>query len=167
MRIDRLVILTIFLISCKVTVPTSSVSYSEDLSIHRPVAVIELEEKATESEQDQIVNKEFKPLEGHIGMELDSIAKIAYQQNKSGRYIDGYVIQVYSGNSREDANTARTQMYTAFPDLDPKISYHQPSFRVKAGQFIDRLEANRVYSEVKKEFPRALLIPERFLLTYE
>lgn len=164
MRTYRLIILC-FLAACKAATPTSTSVYSEDLSIHRPV-MMELEPDSAKAAQE-IITEPYIPLSGHIKTELDSIAKVAYEQNKDGQYVDGFVIQVYSGNSRQDANDTRNRMYEYFPDLNPKVSYHQPNFRVKAGRFTNRLRAHRVYAEVKEEFPRALLLPERFLLKYE
>jgi len=164
MRTYRLIIL-LALAACKVTAPsTTQGGYSEDLSVHRPT--LELE---NEPEQDLAKDgtEAYVPLTGHIKTELDSIAKISYQQNKAGRYVDGYVIQVYSGTSRQEANEASQKMSGLFPDLKAKVSYRQPSFRVKGGKFIDRLEANRTYNEVKKAFPLALLVPERLLISYE
>ena len=107
------------------------------------------------------------PLIGHIKAELDSISKISLEQKKQGKLLDGFVILVYSGNDRDAANNIRNQMYQNFSELKPKVSYHQPSFRVKAGQFEDRLEGTRICAEVKKEFSRALLVPERFRIVYE
>ncbi len=166
MRPYRLIILFLF-VACKATIPTSSLDeYSEDLSIHRPKsAMIDIDSTAATSQASK--QEEYIPLEGHIKNELDSIAVIAYEQNKSGRHVDGYIIQVYSGTSRQEANEMQTKMVELYPDLDAKISYRQPSFRVKGGKFIDRLEANRVYNVVKKDFPRALLIPERLFVSYE
>ncbi len=163
MRINRLAIL-ILLIGCKAATPTSTSKYSEDLSIHRPVMMAEEE---TETPKDSIQQERYTPLTGHIRSELDSISRIAYAENKAGKYVDGYVILVYSGDSREEANQARSKMYEFFSELEPKVSYHQPYFRVKAGKFTDRLKANRIHQQVVKEFPRALLIPERFLQKYE
>ncbi len=163
MRIDRLIIL-LLLAGCKAATPTSSSSYQENLSVHRP----SFESEVKEEKNELLLQKEkYTPLTGHIGEALDSIAKIAYQQNKKGRYVDGYVIQVYSGSSREEANEAQIKMTELFPALGPKVSYRQPSFRVKGGQFIDRLEANRIYNQVKEQFPKALLIPDRLLISYE
>ncbi len=167
MRANRLIILML-LVACKAAAPSSSSSsYTEDLSIHRPV-MMPIEE---ENEQANSIEKQqtepYTPLSGHIKQELDSISKVALAQNKEGRYVDGYVIQVYSGNSREDANQARSKMYEFFAELEPKVSYHQPNFRVKAGKFTDRLKANRIHQQVKEEFPRALLLPERFLIKYD
>ncbi|MEM6736560.1 MAG: SPOR domain-containing protein [Bacteroidota bacterium] len=164
MRTHRLIILLI-LAACKAATPSSSGRYHEDLSVHRFPYTIENNE--AEKTAYSVQAEKYTPLTGHIGTELDSIAKIAYQQNIEGRYVDGYTIQVYSGANRNDANEAESKMTEFFPDLDAKVTYRQPNFRVRGGQFIDRLEANRVYNEVKREFPRALLIPERLLISYE
>lgn len=167
MRANRLIIL-LFLAACKATTPSSSSSaYTEDLSIHRPVIMPVGDETQQSDNSEELQTEPYIPLSGHIKQELDSISKVALAQNKEGRYVDGYVIQVYSGNSREAANQARSKMYEFFAELEPKVSYHQPNFRVKAGKFTDRLKANRVHQQVKEEFPRALLLPERFLVKYE
>lgn len=164
MRANRLIIL-LLLTACKAASPSSTTgSYTEDLSINRPVMTDEAEQ-ATENQEAQ--TESYIPLSGHLKQELDSISKVALAENRQGKYIDGYVIQVYSGNNRETANSARSKMYEFFSELEPKISYHQPNFRVKAGKFTDRLKANRIHQLVKEEFPRALLLPERFLIKYE
>ncbi|SNT19518.1 hypothetical protein SAMN05421640_2785 [Ekhidna lutea] len=164
MRTDRLIILLLILAACKASKPTSTSKYSEDLSIHRPDMEVAVDSSGT---TQKAKTEAYTPLTGHIKQELDSIGRVAYLENKEGKYVDGFVLLVYSGNSREEANQARSKMYEFFPELEPKVSYHQPTFRVKAGRFTNRLKANRIHREVKEEFPRALLIPERFLQTYE
>ncbi|MBC6410947.1 MAG: SPOR domain-containing protein [Ekhidna sp.] len=163
MRIDRLIVLGL-LVSCKV-VPITQRTYSEDLSIHRPVTAVE--EEPIDTLGMVVHNEPYKPLKGHIKAEMDSISKIAYFRNKEGRFVDGFVIQIYSGTNREKAKEVSYRTNQLFPDLKSKMSYHQPNFRVKGGRFTDRLNAHRVYRRVKKQFPGALLIPERLLLSYE
>jgi len=153
-------------VACKATTPTTTGLYSEDLSVHRPINTSGTNEVG-ENGDIPVKEEPYKPPSGHIKVELDSIAKVAYLENKKGRYVDGFVIQVYSGSSREEANQIRDTMFELFPELSPKVSYHQPTFRVKAGRFTDRLEAKRIHEEVKKEFPTALLLPDRFFMKYE
>ncbi len=161
MRYCGLIIL-ILLASCKTTQPVATATYSEDLSIHRPAMEVPVSIDTIPTE-----TVTFVPLEGHIKQELDSIVRISIAQNREGKVVNGFVIQVYTGNSRDQANTIRRQMEDYFPELEPKISYHQPNFKVKAGRFTDRLRAHRIFEQVKEEFPRALLIPERFTMIYE
>ncbi len=165
MRINRLIILFL-LVACKASTPPSLVTYSEDLSVYRH----EMQESAFKEKEPtkQKVKQEFyKPLTRHLQQELDSVIRIAQEQNKAGKYVDGYVIQVYSGNSRAEANQIKSGMREFFPELNPKISYRQPNFRIKAGRFKDKLKANRIHQQVKEKFPKAILLPERFFLKYE
>ena len=166
MRAYRLIIL-LLLAACKASPPsTSTSSYTEDLGIYRPV-MLPVEDETEKPDVPEAQTEPYTPLIGHIKQEIDSISRVAIAANKEGRYADGYVIQVYSGNSREAANLARSKMYEYFAELEPKVSYRQPNFRVKAGKFTDRLKANKIHQKVKEEFPRALLLPERFLVKYE
>ncbi len=161
MRNSRIIILLLFA-ACKAAPPATTLpTYEEDLSVHRPP----MDSLAAKS--DAVQSEEFVPLTGHIKAELDSIVRISVAQNKVEKLVDGFVIQVYNGNSRDRANEVWGLMDTNFPDLAPEISYHQPNFRVKAGRFTDRLKAHRVFRQVKEEFPKALLVPERLSMTYD
>lgn len=165
MRIDRLILVLLIVTSCKVSnTSMSTVKYKEDLSVHRAPVFSQVKDSVSAQE---VRRETYVPLTGHIGTELDQISEIAANQNKEGRYVEGFVIQVYSGSDRDQANQLWAQMNESFPELVAKITYRQPNFRVKAGRFIDRLEANRIHQQVKDSFPQALLLPERFLLKYE
>ncbi|MDJ1485443.1 SPOR domain-containing protein [Cytophagaceae bacterium YF14B1] len=142
---------------------TSNVgSFKDDVSAYRPVYTVSNETKSTEtpvSEPGKPVTK-GKPV-GDITQKLDVILDTIANTNKNIRFAQGYRVQIYSGNSSDEANRARDRSYTLFPDITPHIVYVQPNFRVKVGDFIDRLEAQRVYVALKAEFPTALIVPER------
>lgn len=161
MRYCGIVILLI-LASCKPTQPTATASYSEDLSIHRPKMEVDTSANSVET-----ITEDFEPITGHIKAELDSIIRISVAQNKESKVVEGYIIQVYTGNSRERANDIRRKVDSYFPDLEPKITYRQPNFQVKAGRFTDRLKAHKTLQALQEEFPKALLVPERFKISYE
>ncbi|MEP5614265.1 MAG: SPOR domain-containing protein [Cyclobacteriaceae bacterium] len=161
MRYSGIIILSL-LVACKAAPPAATIpTYEEDLSVHRP----QLDSSLVIS--DVPATEAFVPLKGHIRAELDSIVKISVALNKEEKLVEGFVIQVYNGNSRDRANEVWRQMDSNFPELVAKVSYHQPNFRVKAGRFTDRLTAHRVFREVKEEFPKALLVPERLAMNYE
>ena len=80
---------------------------------------------------------------------------------KSVRYAQGYRIQIYSGNNRDEANKARDRSYALFPDITPHIVYNQPTFRVKVGDFVDRLEAQSVYAGLITDFPNAMVVQDK------
>lgn len=155
------------LIGCK----SSSVSsksgpseYNEDLSSLRP----ELEEIEEVIEPESFVENDVKVnYVDDLKEELDSVNQMIIAKNREIRYEDGFTIQIYTGNDRQAANEAKERVLLVDPDLDPVITYRQPSYKVKVGQYVDRLRAHEVYQSLKEEFPLALLIPERIQVDYD
>ncbi|MDH5610567.1 MAG: SPOR domain-containing protein, partial [Cyclobacteriaceae bacterium] len=154
-----LILFAILAYGCRTTQLSTSVpAYDEDLSVHRPA-----DTPATITDPARSTNTPVS-FKSHLAHELDSINRIIDQQNQH-KLVDGYTIQVYRGNSRYAAEMARDTLYQLYPSLHPELNYYQPTYRVKAGRFVDRLEANRVYESLKYYFPQALLLPEKIRIT--
>ncbi|MEQ9230766.1 MAG: hypothetical protein RIF46_08775 [Cyclobacteriaceae bacterium] len=165
MRLDRIIILVLLgtVIGCKTTQTTKSVqapisAYKEDLSHLRP---------QVKKIDTTIVTENSVIPTGHIKMELDSITNMMIRVNAQPRVEQGFTIQVYNGSSREEATKALGKMRVSFPELESNITYFQPDFRVKSGQFLDRVQAYEKFQQVKKEFREALLIPEKIKVAYD
>lgn len=170
MRYHRLVYLLALLWACKAAVVTSTSSdtYSEDLSVHRPDLSPQVESTPEVPQQEnQNTGKALSNKNFSIKEELDSINRIIVQRNSEKRYVDGFTIQIYTGNSDESARAAKDSAQVWFPDLRPVISYIQPTFKVKVGAYNTRLDAHQEFEALKEEFPYALLIPERIPIKYE
>jgi hypothetical protein len=163
MRIDRLIILMLLMAACKPVQVVTTTAYKEDLSVHRlDFEPIDTQEKS--SDVEFVDNSEAIYYPNEITSELDSVNQLIVNANIKRKYWDGYVIQVYRGNSRSDAYKVMEAMNDFFPTLDAKVSYYQPTYRVKAGSFFNRLKATRTYQDVKELYPRALLLPEKLPL---
>ncbi|MFY0689876.1 MAG: SPOR domain-containing protein [Cyclobacteriaceae bacterium] len=162
MRINRLLSLSILIIGCKAATVVKTVEpYSENLSDLRPP--IENEEQENTSDRPAELSEQVV-LKGHINDELDSINTLLIEQNRSRKFWNGYTVQVYSGVKRQDAERALSLAQKEYGDLKPKMSYYQPSYRVKVGQFTDRLEATRAYTEMKRLFPKAIMLQDKIEL---
>ncbi|MEM9325189.1 MAG: hypothetical protein AAGA85_06025 [Bacteroidota bacterium] len=161
-RTLRYALLLAVLAGCKAaSVTSTSAEYSEDLKVYRqPLPTLLPDAVPNES-----IGVDNGSLEGHIAPELDSVLTMIVDRNASRNSWDGYTIQMYSGLSREEAYEARDRAEELDLELAPKIEYYQPNYRVKGGQFFDRLAAYRVYKEVKQAFPSALLLPAKIPLT--
>ena len=141
-----------------------TVDYEEDLSVHRSSYDFQLPEERPGSERpsataggpEQTVN-----VANDITYELDQLMAEVSEQNRSVKTVQGFTIQVYSGTSREKARQVERQVYHVVPDVQPEVKYMQPNYKVQVGQFVERLEAQKTYSMLKKEFPSALIIPDR------
>ena len=96
--------------------------------------------------------------EGSISVNQDediaTLLKLKREINKeSSNY---YKIQIYSGN-RNDAEAAKMNFNNTFNDWAPKIVYETPNFKIWAGSFRTRLEADRALKKIKREFPSAFI----------
>lgn len=69
----------------------------------------------------------------------------------------GYRIQVYSGNdqrkSKDIAYSRKNNIKSAYPNMDVSISYTSPVWRVRAGSFRTRAEADQALKEMRSRFP--------------
>lgn len=97
----------------------------------------------------------------HVNKRLDAVLDTIAQKNRSVRYASGYRIQIYVGNEREEADAAKLQVYQAFPQLSPYMSYKQPTYRLKVGDFMRRLDAEWYLSQLKQQFTSVILQPDK------
>ncbi|MBU2884872.1 SPOR domain-containing protein [Gilvimarinus agarilyticus] len=141
----------------------SNSSYSEDLSIYRKEykeddITLDKGTKETPIEEVRIT----APAPSHdIRVELDSITNIIVDTRKDVNYVDGFSIQIYSGNSRDQANGYKSRAYDLLENQRPRVIYDQPNYKVKVGEYYSKLEANKDYNTLKKTFSRAVLIPAK------
>lgn len=161
---------TMLIWSCKTSSVSSSTtsSYSEDLSALRPPLTKSDTAASVKTPATGQVIKNTSSLPANaLRTDLDSVNNIIAEQNKGRHVVDGYTIQVYTGSDREGAMQAKAKVAEINPDLSATVQYIQPNYKVKAGQYTDRLEAHEIFESLKKDFPQALLIPERISVSYE
>jgi len=82
-------------------------------------------------------------------------------RNKNIRYSTGYRIQVYVGNDRRGVDEAKVFIYQNFPELNTYLTFSQPTYKLKAGDFTSRLDAERYYSSIKHRYSMAMVVSER------
>ncbi|GAB4031259.1 SPOR domain-containing protein [Spirosoma gilvum] len=102
------------------------------------------------------------PIEAlHINRKLDLVLDTIATQNRSIRYAPGYRIQVYVGNQRQEAEAAKLMVSQNFPELSPYLSYNQPTYKLKVGDFMRRLDAERYYASIRRLIASAQLQPDK------
>ncbi len=103
-----------------------------------------------------------RPVEAlHITKRLDLILDTIAQRNWAVRYAAGYRVQVYVGNERREADAAKLLLYQNFPELSLYLTFQQPAYKLKVGDFMRRLDAERYFTSIKQLFPTARLQPDR------
>ena len=73
----------------------------------------------------------------------------------------GYRVQIYSGSSRGAAFNAQAKFNKEFPEMRTYIIYREPNFKVRAGDFRSRIEAERMKEQLKAWFPVMFIISEK------
>jgi hypothetical protein len=93
-----------------------------------------------------------------LDKKLDSIAA-----NRNIQEISGYRILVYSGTSSDESSKVRKQLYQYDASLSVYTDFKQPTFRVKVGNFTDRVQANYILNDLRKQFPNAMIVPDMIM----
>ncbi|MGZ3959510.1 MAG: hypothetical protein ACXVBT_16600, partial [Flavisolibacter sp.] len=76
----------------------------------------------------------------------------------SARRMKGYRLLVVNTNKRNEAIDAKTKIYTYFPDLKAYLIYQTPYFKLKAGNFRTRDEAEKYRKDMNAIFPKGVFI---------
>ena len=132
--------------------------YQEDLSRLRPP--VEPAKALTEPKSRQRVEA-IHSVNESVDRVLDSIAGF----NRSLKYTDGFRIQVYSGQKKQEAIEAAAMVNEAASDLKAEVEFVQPKFRVVVGKYYSRIEAHRDLYRLRRMFPGVIIVPEKVNFT--
>lgn len=70
----------------------------------------------------------------------------------------GYRLMIISTNNRDEAISAKTKVYTYFPELKAYLWHQSPYYKVKAGNFTDRKEAEAYQKRLNAYFEKGVFI---------
>src|SRR5215213_11225603 len=76
----------------------------------------------------------------------------------SARSMKGYRLLVVNTNKRNEAIDAKAKIYTYFPELKAYLVYQTPYFKLKAGNFRTRDEAEGYRKSLAPFFPKGVFI---------
>lgn len=144
-----------------------STAYDEDLSAFRPrygVAVKPVPsspEKAPESPATSPAKRPVTDQPMHVNRRVDMLLDTIAMRNKAVKHTMGYRIQIYVGSSRQDADAAKVYCYQNLPELFPYMTFSNPTYRVKIGDFLTRMDAERYQEKLRDLYPSAMIIQDR------
>jgi hypothetical protein len=84
-------------------------------------------------------------------------ANAAYKRS-TARTMRGYRLLVVNTNKRDEAIDAKTKVYTYFPELKAYLVYQSPYFKLKAGNFKTKVEAEKYRKNFNTIFPKGVFI---------
>jgi SPOR domain len=119
----------------------------------------------TVSAQDSLFVKPVKNSRVSIQKDprIDLLIKKQIQVNEetsrqARRQDKGFRLLVISTTLREEALAAKTKVYTYFPELKAYLFHQSPYYRVKAGNFKERKEAEQYQRRLELLFPKGVFI---------
>jgi hypothetical protein len=125
----------------------------------------------------QVTHAQTAPTRGKLEIikdpRIDSLIAHRYSVGKgtgsaraSGSAISayGYRVQFFSGDSRKDAFNAQNRFQQMHPELRTYITYKEPNFKVKGGDFRSRLEASKLIQDLKGQFSPLFILSEKINL---
>lgn len=127
--------------------------YTEDLTKLRPPVGAPMVSRPVAREKIVASNS----VNESVNTVLDSIAAF----NLSLKYADGFRVQVYSGQKKQEALEAAGKVNDLSTELKADVEFVQPKFRVVVGKYYSRLEAYRDLYRLRRIFPGAIIVPEK------
>ena len=101
---------------------------------------------------DTIIKNEIQKAEIIIENKISILLSKFIKINKT-KGVEAYCIQIYNGHDRKEAIDSKYKFIRLFPDIKP-VTYERvnPNWKVRAGKFRTRLEAQKYESKIKKYF---------------
>lgn len=99
--------------------------------------------------------------QGQVSINQDPIIpellELKKEMEKSNKLGDGLTIQLFSGE-RSRANSVMNRYRGLFASWPANLEYETPNYKVWAGNFASRLEADRALLEIQEKFPSAFIL---------
>jgi hypothetical protein len=99
----------------------------------------------------------------HKDPRLDLLVKKQAQINEetsrdSRKTGKGFRLMIISTNSRDEAIAAKTKIYTYFPELKAYLWHQSPYYKLKAGNFKERKDAQEYQKRLNVYFPKGVFL---------
>lgn len=73
----------------------------------------------------------------------------------------GYRVQIYYGSDRREAFSQQAQFKSSFPKLNTYITYKEPNYYLRVGDYRTRLEAQKFLNELRPSYPTLFIFREK------
>lgn len=76
----------------------------------------------------------------------------------------GFRVQIYSGSDRSTAYAEQARFKKLYRDIDTYLSYEEPNYRVKVGDFRSRSEAQALMQGLRRQFNNVFVFTEEIYI---
>lgn len=101
--------------------------------------------------------------------QIDSLIARRLELNRAGVSgknvtLSGFRVQIFSGLDRQVAYSEQAKFKARYPAINTYISYTQPNYKLRVGDFRTRLEAEKLMNELKKYYNSMFVFSEMIIL---
>lgn len=101
--------------------------------------------------------------------QIDSLIARRIELNRAGLTgnnvtLSGYRLQIFSGLDRQAVYSEQAKFKARYPAINTYISYTQPNYKLRVGDFRTRLEAEKLMNELKKYYTSMFIFSEMIIL---
>lgn len=74
--------------------------------------------------------------------------------------VRGFRVQIFSGGNRNEAYAVQSRFQSSFSDMGSYVTYDEPNYRVKVGDFRSRTEATNFMRELRSQYNNVFVFTE-------
>ncbi|HRH65708.1 MAG TPA: SPOR domain-containing protein [Bacteroidia bacterium] len=95
---------------------------------------------------------------------LDELIERQKQINLEKQSMPGFRVQIYFGGNRPKASEVKLDFNSRYPDIPAYLTYQQPNFKVRVGDFRNRYEAQKLLKQLEGKYPTTFVVPDEVKL---
>ncbi len=80
--------------------------------------------------------------------------------NATIKRLQGWRIQLISNSDRETVNQVKASFLQNHPNVKTYLTYQQPYFKLRIGDFADKTEAYQLMKEINPDFKGIFVVPD-------
>ncbi|MNK08659.1 Sporulation related domain protein [compost metagenome] len=73
----------------------------------------------------------------------------------------GYRVQIYYGSDRREVFSQQAQFKSSYPKLNTYITYKEPNYYLRVGDYRTRLDAQKFLNELRPSYPTLFIFREK------
>lgn len=98
------------------------------------------------------------------GETIDQMLEEKKLSHSSDRTFKGYRLQIFQSSNRKDAMEAKTGFLRLYPDVPSYFVYQAPNFKIRVGDFRNKIEAQWLVEELSKSgYTSTFFVRERII----
>lgn len=111
-----------------------------------------------------------QPWDDNIAIHADPRLALLVDKHRNSQYggtrhMRGYRVQIYYGIDRNVAFQRKADFMRRYPSIKVYMTYTQPQYRVKVGDFATREDAIDLYRETMNLYGACMMVPDNVIIT--